>query len=120
MSRHRGGLASSFYYAFAGIWWTLRTQRNMRIHAAAGIAAFALGALLHLRAVEFAVIALTVAAVMAAEMVNTVVEAAVDLASPEYHPLAKVAKDVAAGAVLVTTFGAVAVALFIFVPHLIG
>jgi diacylglycerol kinase len=102
------------------MWWTLKTQRNMRIHVAIGVAAFALGAVLRLSAVEFAIIALTVAVVMAAEMINTVVEAAVDLASPEYHPLAKIAKDVAAGAVLVTALGAVAVSLFIFLPHLLG
>ncbi len=118
--RHRGALVSSFRFAFAGLWWTLKTQRNMRIHVAVGVAAFALGAVLRLSAVEFAVIALTAAVVMAAEMINTVVEAAVDLASPEYHPLAKIAKDVAAGAVLVTALGAVAVGLFIFVPHLLG
>ena len=57
--------------------------------------------------------------VMAAEMVNTVVEAAVDLASPGYHPLAKVAKDVAAGAVLLTAIGAVVIGVCIFLPHLL-
>lgn len=121
MPRHRGGLVAivaSFRYAFAGVWWTLTSQRNMRIHVALALAAFLLGALLRLSAVEFAVIALTVAVVLAAEMLNTVVEAAVDLASPEFHPLARIAKDVAAGAVLVTAGGAVAVGLFIFLPHL--
>jgi diacylglycerol kinase len=132
--RHRGGLVSrlvpsslvssslvsSFRYAIAGLWWTVKTQRNMRIHVTIGVAAFILGAILRLSALEFAVIALTATVVMAAEMINTVVEAAVDLASPEYHPLAKIAKDVAAGAVLVTALGAVAVGLFIFLPHLGG
>jgi diacylglycerol kinase (ATP) len=53
-------------------------------------------------------------------MLNTVVEAAVDLASPAYHPLARIAKDVSAGAVLVTSLGAIAVGLLIFLPHLLG
>ena len=116
--QHRGGLRASFRYAFAGLWWTLRTQRNMRIHLALGIAAGLLGIVVGLSSGEFAVLALTIAVVMAAEMLNTVVEAAIDLASPEYHPLAKIAKDVAAGAVLLTAMGAVAVGLFLFLPHL--
>lgn len=118
--RHRGSLASSFRYAFAGLWWTLTTQRNMRIHGAAALLAGALGVAVGLSAGEFAVLALTIAVVMAAEMINTVVEAAVDLASPEYHPLAKIAKDVAAGAVLVTSLGAIIVGLFLFLPHLLA
>jgi diacylglycerol kinase len=61
---------------------------------------------------------LAIAAVLVAEMFNTVVEAIVDLATPEYHPLARTAKDVAAGAVLLSAILAVVVALFIFVPHL--
>lgn len=120
MTRPRGILRSSFGYAFAGLWWTVKTQRNMRIHLAAAAAVFTLGAVLHLTAVEFAVLALTCTVVLAAEMINTVVEATVDLASPEYHPLAKVAKDVAAGAVLLTAIGAVVVGLLVFVPHVLG
>ncbi len=116
--RHRGTLRSSFRYAFSGLWWTLKTQRNMRIHLALGIVAGLLGIVLGLSSGEFAVLALTITVVMAAEMVNTVIEAAVDLASPEYHPLAKIAKDVAAGAVLLTAIGAVVVGLFLFLPHL--
>ena len=118
--RHRAGLRSSFRYAFAGLWWALATQRNMRIHVAIGSAAFVLGLLLRLSTTELALVALTATVVLAAEMLNTVVEAAVDLASPAYHPLAKVAKDVAAGTVLVTSLGAIAVGLLIFLPHLLS
>ena len=64
-------------------------------------------------------VALTVTLVLVAEMINTVVEAVVDLVSPTYHPLARVAKDVAAGAVLVTAIGSVVVGLFIFLPYLL-
>ena len=113
-------MRSSFSYAFAGLWWTVKTQRNMRIHLAAAVAVFTLGAVLHLTAVEFAVLALTCTVVLAAEMINTVVETTVDLASPASHPLAKVAKDVAAGAVLLTAIGAIVVGLLVFVPHVLG
>ena len=91
------GLVRSFHYAFAGLFYLARTQRNFRIHLAAGTLASLLARVLGLSAVEWAVFVLIMTMVLAAEMVNTVVEAAVDLASPAYHPLAKVAKDVAAG-----------------------
>lgn len=109
----------SFHYAFAGIGYCLRTQRNFRIHLLAALVVGIAGGLLGLTGVEWAVLALTVTMVLAAEMVNTVVEAAVDLASPGIHPLAKTAKDVAAGAVLVTAIGAVVIGACIFVPHLL-
>src|SRR5437764_7769183 len=93
-ARHKGGLRSSFRYAFAGLWWALTTQRNMRIHVAIGAAAFVLGVLLRLSTTELALVALTATVVLAAEMLNTVVEAAVDLARPTSHPLAPIAKAV--------------------------
>jgi diacylglycerol kinase len=119
-ARDRGGLRSSFRYAVAGLWWALTTQRNMRIHVAIGATAAVLGALLRLSTTELALVVLTATVVLAAEMLNTVMEAAVDLASPAYHPLARIAKDVSAGAVLVTSLGAIAVGLLIFLPHLLG
>jgi diacylglycerol kinase len=119
-ARHKGGLRSSFRYAFAGLWWALTTQRNMRIHVALGAAAFVLGLLLRLSTMELALVVLTATVVLAAEMLNTVIEAAVDLASPAYHPLARIAKDVSAGAVLVTSLGAIAVGLLVYLPHLLS
>jgi diacylglycerol kinase (ATP) len=113
-------LARSFHYAFAGLFYVARTQRNFRIHLAAGTLASLLAGVLGLSAVEWAVLVLIMTMVLAAEMINTVVEAAVDLASPTYHPLAKVAKDVAAGTVLLTALGAVATGLFLFGPHLLA
>jgi len=104
----------SLAYAASGIVYALRTQRNMRIHAALAALAFLLGSALGLSRVEMAILALTVAAVVAAEMVNTAVESVVDLVTQEYAPLAKIAKNVAAGAVLVCSFGAVAVGYFLF------
>lgn len=118
-ARRASSVWRSFHYAFAGIGYCLRTQRNFRIHMLAALLVGVVGGLLGLSGVEWAVLALTVTMVLAAEMVNTVIEAAVDLASPSIHPLAKTAKDVAAGAVLVTALGAVVIGVCIFVPHLL-
>jgi diacylglycerol kinase (ATP) len=112
-------LLLSFRYAFAGIVYLLWTQRNAKIHIVLGIAAVALGFLLRIERGEWLALVLTIVLVLAAEGVNTAVEAAVDLASPAYHPLARVAKDVAAGTVLLTAIGAVIVGLILFVPHLL-
>ncbi|HET7081631.1 MAG TPA: diacylglycerol kinase family protein [Chloroflexia bacterium] len=113
-------MARSFRYAFAGLFYVVRSQRNFRIHMAAALVAAALALALGFTPVEWAVLATIITLVMTLEMVNTVVEAVVDLASPAYHPIAKIAKDVAAGAVLLTAIGAVVVSLFLFVPHLLA
>jgi diacylglycerol kinase len=109
---------AGFGYAFHGLWYTLRTQRNMRFHVSAAIVVTIAGVLLHLSAVEFAMLYVAIAGVFIAEMFNTVSEICVDLAQPEYHPLAKTAKDVAAGAVLVSAILAVVIGIFILGPHL--
>lgn len=110
----------SFGYAFAGIVATARTQPNFVIHLVAATCALALAVVLQLSPAEIAVLALTIAAVLAAEMLNTAVEALADLVSPEFHPLVKVAKDAAAGAVLITALGAILVGLALFLPRLIS
>jgi diacylglycerol kinase len=107
-----------FHYAFSGLWYAIRTQRNMRVHLLIALLAIILGILLHISAVEFAMIFVAITGVFIAEMFNTVFELCVDLASPTYHPLAKIAKDVAAGAVLLSAMLAVVIGLFVFVPHL--
>ena len=109
---------AGFGYAFQGLWYSLRTQINMRVHLAIALLALALGIALRISSVEFAVIFLAIASVLIVEMLNTVIELCVDLASPEYHSLAKIAKDVAAGAVLISAIFAVIIAFFIFGPHL--
>ena len=113
-------LFHSFRYAFAGLWYALRTQRNARIHLLAALAVTAMGLWLRLDAPRWAVLALTIALVIFAEMVNTVIEAIVDLITLEYHPLAQIAKDVSAGAVLVTAIAAVVVGLLILGPPLLA
>ena len=109
---------AGFGYAFAGLWYALRTQRNVRVHLTIAILAILLGIVLRISAVEFAMIFVAITVVFIAEMFNTVFELCVDLASPEYNPLAKIAKDVAAGAVLLSAMLAVVIGLFVFGPHL--
>lgn len=112
-------LWSSFRYAFMGLRYLLWTQRNAKIHSAIGLAAALLGLLLGLDRYEWLALLITITIVLAAEGVNTAVEAAVDLASPDYHPLAKIAKDVGAGTVLLTAIAAVLIGLVLFLPHLL-
>ena len=115
-----GNLLRSFRYAACGVVYCFRTQRNLRIHAAAAILAMVLGAYLGLPGGELALLAITIAAVLVAEMFNTAVEALVEIVSPGYHPLAKVAKDVAAGGVLVTAIVSLVVGYLLFIPRLFG
>ena len=110
----------SFGFAGAGIVTLLHTQPNARVHLALGAGAASLAAWLGLSALECAVLVLTVGLVLVAEAVNTAIEAAVDLASPAIHPLAQRAKDVAAGAVLLSAVTAVLVGLALFGPRLIA
>lgn len=109
---------AGFGYAFAGLWYALRTQRNARVHLVVAILVTIAGVLLHISALEFAMLYVAIAGVFIAEMFNTVFEICVDLAKPEYHPLARIAKDVAAGAVLLSALLAVVIGLFILGPHL--
>jgi diacylglycerol kinase len=109
---------ASFRHAFAGWWHVLLTQRNAWIHAVASVAVFVVGISLQVSRIDWAILALTIAIVWVAEFVNTAVEAVVDLASPSIHPLAKVAKDVAAAAVLIAALTAVVVGLLILGPPL--
>lgn len=108
----------SFVYAWRGVIYAVRTQRNMRVHIALAIVAVALGVFLRISPVEFAMLFVAITGVFITEMINTVAEACVDLATQTYHPLARVAKDVAAGAVLVASILALVIALFVYVPHL--
>lgn len=111
-------IVRSFYYAFAGLAHLFRTQRNARIHAVMGILACAVAAWLGVSRAEWAVLVFTIALVLILEGLNTAVEAAIDLASPRYHPLAKAAKDLAAGMVLIAAIASVAVGLLILGPPL--
>ncbi len=108
----------SFYFAFAGLSFLFRTQRNARVEVALGLAACGVGAWVHISRVEWAIIAFTIALVLILEGLNTAIECAINLASPEIHPLAKAAKDLAAGMVLIASIASVAVGLLILGPPL--
>src|SRR6478672_9302994 len=111
-------IVRSFYFAFAGLAYLFRTQRNARIHAILAACACAVGLWLHISRVAWAVIVFTIALVLILEGLNTAIEAAIDLASPQIHPLAKAAKDLAAGMVLIAALASVAVGLLILGPPL--
>ncbi|MEH2251126.1 diacylglycerol kinase family protein [Nostoc sp.] len=110
----------SFKYAWAGISYSFQTQRNFRIHISVCAMAIALSVFLHLQAVEIAVIGVTSGLVLALELLNTAIESLVDLTVKQtYHDLAKIAKDCAAGAVLVSALVAVLVAGTLLLPPLV-
>jgi len=115
-----GRFIAGFGYAFHGLWYAVRTQRNVRVHAGATVLAIIVGLLLHLSPVEFALIFVAITGVFVSEMLNTVAELCIDLSTPEYHPLAKTAKDVAAGAVLLNAILSVIIGLLVFGPHLLA
>jgi diacylglycerol kinase len=114
----RGSLLRSFFFAFAGLGYLFRTQRNARIHAVAGIVACGLAFYVGISRAEWAVLVFTIALVLILEGLNTAIEAAIDLASPNIHPLAKAAKDLAAGMVLIGAIASVAVGGLILGPPL--
>lgn len=104
----------AFLYAWQGISHAVRTQRNMRVHLTAVVYVTAFSFFYDLTRAEYALLALTFGAVISAELINTAIEAAVDLCSPERHSLAKIAKDAAAGAVLAAAIFAVVVGVLLF------
>nr|WP_106779996.1 diacylglycerol kinase family protein [Lysinibacillus timonensis] len=108
-------LFKSFGYAIQGIITSLK-QQNMRIHFASGMIVILLGLITGLTTTEWLIIILTIALIIGAEMINSAIESVVDLASPNIHPLAKQAKDIAAGAVLIFALVSVIIGLLIFIP----
>jgi diacylglycerol kinase (ATP) len=109
----------SFKYAWTGISYAFRTQRNFRIHTFIGTLAISLGLFLHLTTVEIAIIGLTIGAVMTMELLNTAIESVVDLTvGQSYHDLARIAKDCAAAAVLISAIVALFVAFILLLPPL--
>ena len=110
----------SFVYAFNGILSAFKTEQNLLVQTIFGIIVIGLGFFLKLSNVELVIVILTCGLVIALELVNTAIEYVVDMAMPEIHPLAKIAKDVAAGAVLITAFTAFIVGLIIYLPKIIA
>jgi diacylglycerol kinase len=113
----RATFGASFHFAWQGIAHVIRTQRNARIHLGVGLLVLLAALGLGLSPTELAIVVVCIMTVFAAEMMNTVVEALVDLVSPSFHPLAKIAKDVAAGSVLVSAGGSILVGVLVLGPH---
>jgi diacylglycerol kinase (ATP) len=114
-------LPASFRYAAQGLLYGFRSQRNFRIHLLTGTLVFGLGLWLGLSADRLALLVLTVAAVLVLELLNTATEAVVDLAiGRQFHPLARIAKDCAAAAVLVAALASILIALLLLVPPLLS
>ena len=109
---------AAFGHAFRGWGYVLRTQHNAWIHSLVATIVVLMGIWLHLSPEHWALIVLTIAMVFTAEFINTAIEAVVDLAMPVHHPLAKVGKDVGAGAVLVAALAGVIIGLLILGPPL--
>jgi diacylglycerol kinase len=112
--------ARSFRYAFAGWWYVIRTQKNAWIHAILSIAILVLAFALRLAPRDMAALVITIGMVWMAEFLNTALEAVVDLASPQLHPLAKVGKDVGAAAVLIAALASILVGLLLLGPPLLA
>jgi diacylglycerol kinase (ATP) len=113
-----GARARSFFYAARGIYTMFLSQHNAWIHAVATLLVVALGLSAGLSRLEWFVLVLAIVAVWTAESINTAFEFLCDVTSPEFHPLVEKAKDVAAGAVLITAMGATAIGALVFVPYL--
>jgi diacylglycerol kinase len=118
VKKRRGRLVASFGFAFQGIVALLRTQANARIHFVATLAVIAAGCSFAITRMEWCAIAAAVGLVWTAEGLNTAIECVVDLVSPEMHPLAGRAKDIAAGAVLVAALIAAIIGALVFAPYL--
>lgn len=107
-------------FALAGLRYLFATQRNARIQLTVACVAVVLSAWLRISRAEWSVLVLAIAAVLILEGLNTAIEAVVDLASPEQHKLAKVAKDVSAGTVLIAAIASAVIGAIIFLPRLIA
>jgi diacylglycerol kinase (ATP) len=112
--RARPSVMESFNFAIEGVIHVLRTQRNMRLHFAAAVAVIVVAVAVGVSKIELSVLLISIAFVLVAEMINTAVEGAIDAATTSFDPMAKLAKDIAAGAVLIASVNAVAVGYLVF------
>jgi diacylglycerol kinase (ATP) len=110
----RSSILESFNFAIEGVIHVLRTQRNMRIHFALAVAVLIVAAAVGVSKLELIALLLSIAFVLVAEMINTAVEGAIDAATTAFDPMAKLAKDIASGAVLIASVNAVAVGYLVF------
>jgi diacylglycerol kinase (ATP) len=120
VERRPHSIIQSFNYAFEGVVAVLRRERNMRIHFAIAAVVLALAVVFDVTRLELIALILVIGFVLMTEMINTALEAAVDVATARFSPLAKIAKDVSAGAVLIASITAVAIGYLVFVEHITG
>jgi diacylglycerol kinase (ATP) len=113
-SRPRSSILESFNYAIEGVVHVLRTQRNMRIHFALAVAVLAVAIAVGVSKLELIALLIAIAFVLVAEMINTAVEGVIDVSTTAFDPMAKLAKDIAAGAVLIAAVNAVAIGYLVF------
>ena len=113
-------IVQTFFFAFQGIKYAYETQRNLIVHTVAAVLALALGVALDVGLTNLAVISLCIGLVISLELVNTAIESVVDLVSPEWHSMAKHAKDCAAAAVLFAAIASLLVAAFIYIPKIVS
>lgn len=114
-----GNIVNSFKHAFAGIIYCVKKERNMKIHLSAAMAVLLLAWCLKMPSNEVLLLLLFIMGVIVTECINTAIEAVVDLVSPEFHPLAKAAKDVSAGAVLLAALASLIAGGVLFLPKII-
>lgn len=107
-------LLKSFVFSFNGIKFGIKNERNMRIHICATVLVTYFAILFKLSSIEYAILFLTMGFVMSAEMLNTSIETIVDIGVESYDNLARIAKDIAAGSVLISAMSSVVVAIFLF------
>lgn len=120
MNKKKNPLYKSFGYAFTGIFTGIKKERNMKIHCLAMLCVAAAGVLLRISISEWCLCLVLFGMILSLELVNTAVEAVVDLVTEERRPLAKLAKDTAAGAVLIAAIMAAGVGILIFVPKILA
>nr|WP_235821691.1 diacylglycerol kinase family protein [Gottfriedia acidiceleris] len=116
-SKKRAALFKSFGFAFSGIFQVIKEERNIKIHLFAALITIGLAFYLHISRIDWLILLLIITIVISLELVNSSIEAVVDLASPSKHPLAKKAKDVAAGAVLVAAIVSIIIGALLFFPY---
>lgn len=117
--RKKAPLYKSFFYAFEGIFTCIRKERNIKIHCVFMFLVIAAGFILHLSVTEWCICLILFGLILSLELVNTAVESVVDLVTEERKPLAKIAKDTAAGAVLISAIMAAIIGCIIFIPKVL-
>jgi undecaprenol kinase len=116
--KRRRGLLRPFTFAIVGILHAIRNERNMKIHTVVAVIVIILGLFYQLSAIEWMLIVFAIGGMLSLELMNTAIERVVDLVTKDFHPLAKQAKDVAAGAVFIYAILSVLIGCIIFLPKI--